>query len=134
MQCFFNSLKMILKQLTIGLIKFAKPLATTNRFFHLSTSEFAKLDFINSNRMRNLKLRAFATNNHDNITSIQIKKRPIRKKKTLEVERTGLYNVVAFATCEEYDLDELMKGLKAQDLYEPKLIENTEVKKYNKIF
>ena len=37
----------------------------------------------------------------------------------------GLYDVVAFATAEEYDLERLIKGLKENDLYEPKVIKNT---------
>lgn len=63
---------------------------------------------------------------HDSISSIQIKKRPMRKKKSLEEEdkKPGIYNVVAFATAEEYDMEKLVEGLKQQDLYEPKTIEN----------
>lgn len=63
---------------------------------------------------------------HDSISSIQIKKRPARKKKILdeEAQKPGIYNVVAFATAEEYDLEKLVEGLKRQDLYEPKTIEN----------
>ncbi|KAJ8913674.1 hypothetical protein NQ315_007391 [Exocentrus adspersus] len=63
---------------------------------------------------------------HDTISSIQIKKRPLRKKKSLEEEgkTPGIYNVVAFATAEEYDLDKLTEGLIQQDLYEPRTIEN----------
>ncbi|VEN38833.1 unnamed protein product [Callosobruchus maculatus] len=64
---------------------------------------------------------------HDTISSIQIKKRPVRKKKTMEEEEErlpGIYNVVAYSTAEEYNLNSLIKGLNEQDLYEPKTIEN----------
>nr|CAH7746190.1 unnamed protein product [Callosobruchus chinensis] len=64
---------------------------------------------------------------HDTISSIQIKKRPVRKKKIIEEEEErvpGIYNVVAYSTAEEYNLNGLLKGLNEQDLYEPKSIEN----------
>ncbi|XP_023018679.2 required for meiotic nuclear division protein 1 homolog [Leptinotarsa decemlineata] len=62
---------------------------------------------------------------HDTISSIQVKKRVTRKKKILEEEeKPGIFNVVAFATAEEYDLEKLVKGLKEQNLYEPKEIKN----------
>ncbi|XP_045466150.1 required for meiotic nuclear division protein 1 homolog isoform X1 [Harmonia axyridis] len=64
---------------------------------------------------------------HDNISSLQLKKRLIRKKKLVDNEKKapGLFNVSAFATAEEYDLEQLVRGLKNQDLYEPKFIENS---------
>ncbi|XP_056637843.1 required for meiotic nuclear division protein 1 homolog [Diorhabda carinulata] len=63
---------------------------------------------------------------HDTITSIQLKKRVIRKKKSLEEEekKPGNYNVVAFATAEEYNLENLFNGLVKQNLYEVKKIDN----------
>lgn len=63
----------------------------------------------------------------DNISSLQLKKRAVRKRKPLEedVEKPpGLYDTVAFSTAEEYNLEELVKGLKSQDLYEPQTFEN----------
>lgn len=63
----------------------------------------------------------------DNISTLQLKKRLIRKKKILEdelVRPPGLFSVVAYATAEEYDLERLVKGLKDLDLYEPKSIKN----------
>lgn len=62
-----------------------------------------------------------------NITSFQLKKRTVRKKRTSDEEtprEPGLYSVVAFATAEEYDLEALTLGLKGQELYEPSRIEN----------
>ncbi|XP_044261514.1 required for meiotic nuclear division protein 1 homolog [Tribolium madens] len=78
----------------------------------------------------NLTLRPFSSNSRciqDNISTLQLKKRPIRKKKILEdelVRPPGLYSVVAYATAEEYDLERLIQGLKQLDLYEPKVIAN----------
>ena len=79
----------------------------------------------------NLTFTPFSTNSHaiqDNISALHLKKRLIRKKKILDdelVRPPGLYDVVAFATAEEYDLERLIKGLKENDLYEPKVIKNT---------
>lgn len=36
-----------------------------------------------------------------------------------------MFNVVAFATSEEYNLESLVEGLQQQDLYEPQTIPNT---------
>lgn len=47
------------------------------------------------------------------------KKRQLRKKRSEGLEVNG-FTVTAFATAEEYDLEKLIVGLKAQDLYEPK--------------
>lgn len=67
-----------------------------------------------------------STGIHDTISSINVKKRIVRKKKTLEdeVSKPGIYNVIAFATAEEYNLKCLVNGLEQQDLYEPKIFEN----------
>ncbi|XP_050499223.1 required for meiotic nuclear division protein 1 homolog [Diabrotica virgifera virgifera] len=67
-----------------------------------------------------------ALNIHDTVSSIQVKKRLVRKKKTLEEEekKPGIYNVVAFATAEEYNLENLFNGLEKQNLYDVKKIEN----------
>lgn len=55
---------------------------------------------------------------HDNINSLQVKKRPFRKRRLDETE-IGYFSVTAYATAEEYDLETLAKSLKKQDLYEP---------------
>lgn len=55
-----------------------------------------------------------------------VKKRTVRKKREQESPENS-FNVMAFATSEEIDLEKLLVGLKQQDLYEPKkLIENME--------
>lgn len=54
-------------------------------------------------------------------TALQIKKRPSRKKVVKPQENTeGFYNVVAYATAEEYDLEGLHTALTKQDLYQTK--------------
>lgn len=61
------------------------------------------------------------------ISSLQLKKRGARKKRTLDEEigrPPGLYDTVAFSTAEEYNLEALVDGLKQQNLYEPKTIDN----------
>lgn len=63
----------------------------------------------------------------DNISSLQLKKRTVRKKRPPYEDlprEAGIYDIVAFATAEEYDLEALTAGLKHQDLYEPGGIEN----------
>lgn len=58
----------------------------------------------------------------------QIKKRPLKKKQPAG-DVQGYYNVIAYATAEEYDLERLRDSLIRQDLYElqalPPLEENT---------
>ncbi|GAB0094805.1 required for meiotic nuclear division protein 1 homolog [Sergentomyia squamirostris] len=53
------------------------------------------------------------------ISTLQIKKRPIRKKRPEDTE-DGHFSVTAYATAEEYDLEKLLSGLVQQELYEPK--------------
>lgn len=65
---------------------------------------------------------------HENISALQMKKRPIRKKRTAleddEPKPPGVFSVAAFATAEEYKLEPLFQGLIKQDLYEPKIFVN----------
>lgn len=57
------------------------------------------------------------------ISPLQIKKRPLRKRKLCNDEEDtpvpGFWKVKALATAEEYNLEALMEGLKQQDLYIP---------------
>ncbi|KAK0182999.1 hypothetical protein PV327_001078 [Microctonus hyperodae] len=62
------------------------------------------------------------------ILNPQLKKRPLRKKKLISDEETslsGFFSVKAMATAEEYNLENLLKGLVSQDLYVPKTIHTT---------
>ncbi|XP_058789333.1 required for meiotic nuclear division protein 1 homolog [Phymastichus coffea] len=59
----------------------------------------------------------------ENISALQMKKRPLRKKRSIteddEIPIPGFWTVKAVTTAEEYDLEELMKGLLLQNLYTP---------------
>lgn len=66
------------------------------------------------------RLLHFSPTHEDSIrpdTSLIVKKRPLRKKR---VEIEGDFNVYAYATAEEYDLESLHTALTKQDLYETK--------------
>ncbi|XP_033207836.1 required for meiotic nuclear division protein 1 homolog [Belonocnema kinseyi] len=62
----------------------------------------------------------------ENISSLQMKKRPLRKKKSFfdeeDIPAPGFWKVKALATAEEYNLEGLMDGLLKQDLYIPQKI------------
>ncbi|CAH1118522.1 unnamed protein product [Phaedon cochleariae] len=62
---------------------------------------------------------------HETISPMQ-RKRVMRKKKAMEDQgmKSGIYNVVALGTAEEYNLEKLADGLKQQDLYEAKSVKN----------
>lgn len=65
---------------------------------------------------------------HDSTLSMP-KKRIFRKRRSEHHEKlteSGYYNVTAFATAEEYDLEKLLIALKTQDLYEPKKFFNSD--------
>lgn len=53
----------------------------------------------------------------ESLAGLQIKKRPIKKKQTLDTDK-GYFSVVAYATAEEYDLDRLRSSIIKEDLYE----------------
>lgn len=58
----------------------------------------------------------------ESLTTLQIKKRPVKKKRSEEPagDIKGYFNVIAYATAEEYDLDRLRSSLIREDLYELK--------------
>lgn len=53
-------------------------------------------------------------------TALQTKKRSSRKKLTKQTNPEGHFNVYAYATAEEYDLESLHTSLTKQDLYQTK--------------
>lgn len=59
---------------------------------------------------------------HESFSALQTKKLVSRKKRTAieekGVSKPGFWNVVAYATAEEYELEKLREGLIRQDLYE----------------
>ncbi|XP_047487434.1 required for meiotic nuclear division protein 1 homolog isoform X6 [Penaeus chinensis] len=54
---------------------------------------------------------------HNRISSLQAKKRVQRKKKQVSTESDEEWQVTAYATADEYDLNELLDGLTHQGLY-----------------
>lgn len=52
-----------------------------------------------------------------NSTALTVKKRPVRKKRIENAKIDGKFNVFAYATAEEYDLEEILFALTKQDLY-----------------
>ncbi|KAK9880636.1 hypothetical protein WA026_011876 [Henosepilachna vigintioctopunctata] len=109
-------------------------------FSSIKCVNFLKLNYRNFNFCNQYVKTAFKISNfsttqtnfkskgiQDNISSLQLKKRPAKKKKIIdeEVKTPGLYNVAAFATAEEYNLEDLIQGLQHQDLYEVKFVENS---------
>lgn len=67
---------------------------------------------------------------HDSSSTATPKKRiGFRKRRSEHHEKlteNGYYNVTAFATSEEYNLEKLVIALKTQDLYEPKKFFNSD--------
>ncbi|XP_063705777.1 required for meiotic nuclear division protein 1 homolog [Culicoides brevitarsis] len=51
----------------------------------------------------------------ESINTLQVKKRPIKKRK--QEAEAGYFGVTAYATADEYDLERLAKSLREQDLY-----------------
>lgn len=82
--------------------------------------------FHNTSKVDNKLFSVISKNSvSDNISSFQIKKRPVRKRKLSEDEGVpGQYNAVAYATADEYMLESLVEGLKKQDLYVPNVVDN----------
>lgn len=75
----------------------------------------------------NNKFKFYSTNGvQTSLSMLQMKKRPIRKKKPYEDDEKipGSYTVMAYSSADEYDLEKVIKGLREQDLYEPKYVEN----------
>lgn len=74
--------------------------------------------FINA---RNISSSSVRCEPQANLNGLQIKKRPLRKKRVDEQDTKG-YNVTAYATAEEYDLERLLSNIVKQDLYERKSV------------
>lgn len=51
-------------------------------------------------------------------SALVVKKRPLRKKRTEDSRTDGRFNIFAYATADEYDLESLHTALTKQDLYE----------------
>ncbi|GLV38278.1 uncharacterized protein CBL_12927 [Carabus blaptoides fortunei] len=102
-------------------------LVTPIRFCSKILSQPSKPPLINFN-LTNVKFvsTTFPIRIQENISSLQLKKRPTRKKKLYEEgiqKEPGEYTAVAFATAEEFRLEKLVEGLRVQNLYEPRVID-----------
>ncbi|XP_067015792.1 required for meiotic nuclear division protein 1 homolog [Anabrus simplex] len=65
----------------------------------------------------------------EKISSLQMKKRPLRKKRPTAGEeddgiKPGFWNVTAYATAEEYDLEKLLTSIQQQELYNARKLTN----------
>lgn len=110
------------------------PVFVTKIIFNVSKRFFSSNNYLRKTNLSNISqcylnnVRHYSANGNANgtISMLQLKKRPIRKKKPQEEEdkAPGLYSVTAYSSAEEYDLEKVFIGLKAQDLYQPKYIEN----------
>uniref|UniRef100_A0A1B0CAM9 Uncharacterized protein n=1 Tax=Lutzomyia longipalpis TaxID=7200 RepID=A0A1B0CAM9_LUTLO len=119
-----NSIKLLLTKCGISAISGTLHQPARIAIFGRFSSTFApKSSFTN-----NLKLPVvwangiLGKNSIGSIATLQMKKRPMRKKRPEETEVTedGNFTVTAYATAEEYDLEKLLSGLVQQELYEPK--------------
>ncbi|KAF7278699.1 required for meiotic nuclear division protein 1 homolog [Rhynchophorus ferrugineus] len=119
--CKYNTITPILNKSTF-LCGLRKNLSTSFCKTNITRIELTK----RLSRLNVLFPKYIGSNTHDTISSIQLKKRLIRKKKTLEEDALtpGVFPVVAFATAEEYNLENLKIGLKQQDLYDAYPIPN----------
>lgn len=86
---------------------------------HLSHRPPISTNNIFYNRKRNLSSSLMRNRPQTNLNALQIKKRPMRKKR---IEDPKGYNVTAYATAEEYDLERLLSNIIKQDLYQRKSI------------
>lgn len=81
-----------------------------------------KITFLNKNRVINLCHCSIAKYSFDSssmpTSSLTIKKRQQRKKRLEDDRLDGKFNVFAYATADEYDLESLHTALTKQDLYE----------------
>nr|XP_022907913.1 required for meiotic nuclear division protein 1 homolog [Onthophagus taurus] len=99
----------------------------------LTTFTKTKTHFFLQQNFRKAKPMLIHGNNQDKPSSLQLKKRPLKKKHNLVndeelASKSGnLFNVSAFSTAGEYDLEKLFLGMKQQQLYEPKFVNNTDV-------
>lgn len=62
--------------------------------------------------------RFFANNPSVKIPTVHIKKRPLKKKKGGEIlSKQGFFNIIAYNTAKEYDLEKLTQAIEHKDVY-----------------
>ncbi|XP_008203478.1 required for meiotic nuclear division protein 1 homolog [Nasonia vitripennis] len=103
-------------------ITFDKP-SKIQRIFSQKNAKKANSLFSNASTMLLEKKLNAVKGIQENISALQMKKRPLRKKKTVtdedETTMPGFWTVKALATADEYNLESLMDGLLKQNLYTP---------------
>ncbi|OXU26481.1 hypothetical protein TSAR_003607 [Trichomalopsis sarcophagae] len=103
-------------------ITFDKPSKIQRIFSHKNAKKANPL-FSNASTMLLEKKLNAVKGIQENISALQMKKRPLRKKKTVtdedEATMPGFWTVKALATADEYNLESLMNGLLKQNLYTP---------------
>lgn len=105
---------------------FKKTCSIRNFHIQLCASRLLNMKHLKSTSIKEFKLMSTM---HDEMVSLQLKKRQQRKKRVAKDEdfkAEGFYNVTAFATAEEYDLENLLDGLQQQDLYAPQKFFSTD--------
>lgn len=85
-----------------------------------SLSRKSKLPVLSICSQRSVHSSPKHQNNLRSNAALVIKKRPARKKRLHEQGKEGKFNVFAYATADEYDLESLHTALTKQDLYETK--------------
>lgn len=136
-QSIFSSLqtfnKSLWKEASLNRISVRTPQNITQKYASvLKLSQFSRNtsnDF--SKKFKSLLPKASTTAQRDLHESSNSPKKRIglRKRRSAEHEKLalgGYYNVMAFATAEEYDLEKLLVALKEQNLYEPKKFFNSD--------
>lgn len=97
-------------------------------FYRNSSTEFMK-------KYQNILPKSVTSNplikglSHEAALSTPKKRLGFRKRRSEHHEKlaqNGYFNITAFATAEEYDLEKLFIALKTQDLYEPKRFFNSD--------
>lgn len=118
---------MSIKRCVMPILAFTSRLSSTAAFRGISSSRTCILAFdpIKTNPIIAHQHRYFhsSTNFATKLAgaSVQLKKRAVRKKvQQSQTNTNGFYNVMAYATAEEYDLESLHTALTKQDLYQTK--------------
>lgn len=63
-------------------------------------------------------LRLLTTDSGLKTPSVKLKKRPVKKKSEAIVSKQGFFNVVAYNTAKEYDLEKLSNALQQKNVYD----------------
>lgn len=110
------------------IVKFRPIFTVADRFVSVNLRGYStKSKHILNNSIHNKSIYESKKYFHENLKVLQ-KKRIIRKKRNGEedLKASGFYNVTAFATAEEYDLEGLLAGIEKEELYIPQKFFSTD--------